>query len=124
MRPQETNEFRGVLNWGVIGAVVLTLSLVWVLGVEAFGLAVWAPWRANMVTEITRNTNQYVTTQQVAISGLVRQYDELENYPQTEEIDRQQRNLVLQMCDKAMLIDDEYVPEQAQPLMRQEGCWE
>ncbi len=121
-RPRD--EDRELLRAGVVAAVVITLLLAWVLAVEAFGLSVWAPWATNRQTEVTRNTNQYVTTQQEKIYGLVRQYDKLENYEQTAEIDQQQSNLVEQMCDAALKLDDQYVPEQAQPLMTQEGCWQ
>lgn len=101
---------------------VMTILLAWVMAVEVFGLAVYAPWRANKQTEITRGTNQYVDTQQTELLGLVRSYDSLEQYEQTEEIDRQQRNLVLQMCEAAGRIQPQFVPESAQDVMTKEGC--
>lgn len=113
---------KDLLAW--LGAFVLvTVILLYVVGVQALGWTLWAPWEANRRTEVVRNTNQYVTTQEEKILGLVNQYDQLETYEQTPEIDRQQHNLVLQMCDAAAKIDKAYVPAQAQPLMREEGCW-
>ena len=107
----------------IAGFAIATLVVIWVVAVEAAGLSIWAPWAADKRTEVIRNTNQYVETQQAKINGLVRQHDQLENYDQTSEIDRQQSNLVYQMCEAAGKIEDQYVPEPAMPLMRQEGCW-
>lgn len=114
---------RGYL--AALGAALVlgTILIGWTLAVEAFGLAVWAPWAMDKRTEVVRNTNQYVETQQSKIYGLVRQYDELGAYEQTEEVERQRGNLVEQMCEAAGKIEPAYVPEQAQPLMREEGCW-
>jgi hypothetical protein len=120
---QQSDEFKGCAVVGVVCAVVATLALAWVLSVEVFHLAVFAPWAENQKTEIIRNTNSYVATQQAAISGMVHQWDEMEGYEQTEEIDRQQSNLAQAMCDAAAKIDRDQVPERAIPIMEEEGCY-
>lgn len=94
----------------------------------------WLPWVANKKTEITRNTNQYVTTQQVAINGYLAEYNEAEgliafykNDPTRNDLvqalkDQQEQN-VIDMCQKATLIDSEYVPVPSKALMMEAGCW-
>lgn len=105
----------------VIGLIVLAVAVLY--GVAAADLGLWAPWAANKRTEIVRNTNQYVETQRRQILGDLEEYDRLETFSQTPEIDRAQHHIVLSMCEAADQIDRQYVPEQALSLMTAEGCY-
>ncbi len=128
MRPRE---------FGCLVAAIVVMALVLTglgVGLEAAGLQWYAPWREDRRTEVTRNTNQYVTTQQQAILGLLQAYQQAEvnlafwqgtpTMQTTIEATRgQQLQKVRGMCDAAARIDDPYVPSEAKPLMRQVGCW-
>lgn len=121
---RRTEELADTSWTAILGIVFATLFAAWILGIAVFNLTWLAPWMANRNTEIQRNTNQYVDTQQYHIYSLIGEYDKLNNYEQTEEIDRQQVNLVREMCEAANKIDRQYVPEGAIPLMSKEGCYE
>lgn len=87
------------------------------VGLEAAGLQWYAPWRADKQTEITRNTNQYVTTQQETILDALRRYND------PNATSAQKGGAVDDMCRAANRIDDEFVPVAAREPMNQRGCW-
>lgn len=100
--------------WVVVGIILLTLVGV---GLNAAGLMWYEPWRRNRETEITRNTNQYVTTQQDALMNSYQRYID------PVATDAQKKAAVIDMCSSANKIDAQYVLEPAKPIMRQAGCW-
>lgn len=101
----------------VIGIVCLVLIVGAGVGMEAAGLTWYAPWKANKQTEVIRNTNQYVTTQQEMIADGMRRYND------PNATDAQRGSAVDDMCRAANRIDPQYVPELAKQPMRQRGCW-
>lgn len=106
----------------LVGLAITVVVVVGLYAFAAFQLGVWAPWAIDKQTEVTRKTNSYITTKQQAINGYVRQYDQLGNYDQTPEVQRQRANIVYLICDDAQKIKEEFVPRPAIVLMEEEGC--
>lgn len=113
---------RGITDFGCVLAVAVVATVLFVgtaVGLEAAGLQWYAPWRANRQTEIVRNTNQYVTTQQEAIADGWRRYND------PAATDGQKNAAIDDMCRAANRIDAQYVkPDAAKAVMRQRGCWQ
>ena len=98
---------RSIRNWA-IGIVVIMMLLGGVATVasRAFDLA-WFPWDVKMKTEMIRNSNSYVTTQQSALRQLYVDY-----YSATEI--GQKNTIINQMRMIADLIPDNVPADVAQ----------
>ena len=106
------------VGWTVVGIVCLVLVIGAGIGMQAAGLAWYAPWRENKRTEVIRNTNQYVTTQQAQMR------DAWQRYLDPDATEGQKRAAMQDWCAAASRVDDEFVmPPDAKPVARQEGCW-
>ena len=53
----------------------------------------WFPWEVHMKTEMIRNSNSYVTTQQTALRQLRSSYDDAMSVGQKNSIIRQMREI-------------------------------
>lgn len=112
---QDGKDFGCFLAAAVIAIVVLVGTAV---AIEAAGLQWYAPWKADKKTEIVRNTNQYVTTQQEAMADAWRRY----NDPDATE--GQKGAALDDLCRAANRIEDQYVNlDAAKAVMRARGCW-
>jgi hypothetical protein len=122
----------------VLGIVALLFFIGLMYGIAAAQLSWWAPWAADKKTEITRNTNQYVTTQQEIIKDAYGTFEEadrmitiLRSTPVADQndvlIDQYLSTLEYEtrrMCDAANKIDSQYVPDYAFGPMNRLGCWD
>lgn len=105
------------LKAAVLSVVLIVSCVLGAVALDAAGLTWYAPWRANKVTEITRNTNQYVTTQQELIADGERRYAD------PDATEAQKKSAVQDMCRAANRIDRQYVPVTALVPMQNEGCY-
>lgn len=109
---------RGI-GWTIVGIVCFVLVIGAGVGLDAAGLTWYAPWRADKKTEVIRNTNQYVTTQQAAMR------DAWQRYLDPDATEGQKRAAMQDWCAAANRVNDEYVvPADAKPAARQERCWD
>jgi hypothetical protein len=109
-----------IVVW-VIGLVLLSLAVtaVW-LGVER--------WRQNRITEIMRQTNQYVTTQQTMMMTWADEYQEnkvriaeTNNAELKNALSSQNSAICEQIRQASIRIDPQYVPFQATQILNG-GC--
>jgi hypothetical protein len=126
-------------GWIITRLIALALTIGLVYGIAAANLTWWQPWARNKQTEITRNTNQYVTTQQSIIADAYGNFQDadrsitiLRGTPVSDPSFNQtlinQELSTLQyeagrMCAAANQIDSQYVPDYARGPMQQAGCW-
>jgi hypothetical protein len=106
----------GYIVLGIIALVAVSvLIMVYGFGMTMFGLTLQRPIE-NKRTEVTRSTNQYVTTQQEALSSLARQYRKA----QERGADQVQLDAIgAQMVTTANTIAPEQIPPAAQPIVQQ-----
>lgn len=121
----------------VLGVIAFLFVIGLMYGIAAAQLNWWAPWAANKRTEITRNTNQYVTTQQEIIADAYGNFEDadrmitiLRSTPVADQntvlIDQYLSTLQYEterMCTAANQIDSQYVPDYAVAPMQRLGCW-
>lgn len=104
--------------WLVASVFFFMVIVASAVGMEYAGYTWYQPWVANKKTEILRNTNQYVTTQQRAMQ------DAWQRYNDPDATEGQKQAALQDWCVAAGMVDDEYVvPSDAKIVARQDGCW-
>jgi hypothetical protein len=102
---------------GVILAVVLVFALmIFGFGVDMFGLTL-NKHVENKKTEVTRETNQFVTSAQQQLATLAKEYRAAES----DENSAQQKLIAEQMDQIASTLDAEYVKPSVAQILNQEG---
>ena len=106
------------IGYTIIGICCLVLVIGASVGLEAAGLTWYAPWRANKQTEVLRNTEQYVTTQQAAMR------DAWQRYLNPDATEGQRKAAIQDWCAAANRVDDQYVvPTDAKVEGRKAQCY-
>lgn len=110
---------KDVLKYIGIALLVVLISvliMVYGFGMEMFGLEL-GKHIENKRTDVTRQTNQYVTTQQGLLNGYARDYLAAEEDGSTGQC----QAILNQMRDVAVTLDREDVPETAAQILARNG---
>jgi hypothetical protein len=102
---------------GIIGVIALSfIIMIWGFGIEMFGLSLQKPLE-NKKTEVIRQTNQYVTTQQQMLMQYAKEYRAAEADGSTAQMSM----IANQMQSVAVTLDPADIPSSVAAILAQEG---
>lgn len=108
-----------VWQWFLAGVTVVlatVLIMVYGFGIEMFGLEL-SKHVQNKQTEVRRETNQYVTTQQQLLQTYVKEYYAAES----DESTTQMKAIAAQIASVSATLADEYISEDIRLILAKEG---